>query len=110
LLNKKIKISFYLTESIRSQLPRQTVEKNIIKSKTHTKSINTLFRNNVEFLNIKVINSDGVKLTGHEGRKRNEKVHKTLNSKRERDRTFGRSSYSWENNIKFILNIQDVRM
>ena len=36
---------------------------------------NTLFGNNVEFLNIKVINSDVMKLTGHEGRKRDEKVH-----------------------------------
>lgn len=58
-----------------SQLPRQTVERSAIQSKTHTMPTNTLFGNNVEFLNIKVINSDVMKLTGHEGRKRDEKVH-----------------------------------
>ena len=56
----------------------------------------------MEFLNIKVINSDGVKLTGQEGRMRDQKVHKTINSKPERNRTFGRSSYSWEDNINLL--------
>jgi hypothetical protein len=108
-LNKQKKI-FYRTENIASQLPRQTVERNAIQSKTPTKPINTLFGNNVEFLNIRVINTDGVKLTGHKGRKRNEKVHNTINSKPERNSVLERSSYIWEDNIKFILNIQDVRM
>jgi hypothetical protein len=57
-LSKKIKITFYLTESIASQLRRQTVEKITIKSKTHTKPINTLFGNNVEFLNINLLNAE----------------------------------------------------
>jgi len=65
-LNKKKSI-FYRTENTVSQLPRQTVERSAIQSKTHTKSINTLFGNNAEFLNIKLINSDVMKLTGHEG-------------------------------------------
>jgi hypothetical protein len=56
----------------------------------------------MEFLNIKVINSDGVKLTGHEGRKEDEKVHKNINSKPERNRVLEISSYtlSLEDNIK----------
>ena len=61
-------------------------------------------------MNIKVINSDGVKLTGHEGRKRDEEGHNTINSKPESNRALGRSCYIWEDNIKFILNVKDVRM
>jgi len=66
----------------------------------------------VDVLNIKVINTDGVKLTGHEGRKRDEKVHNTINSKPERNRALGSYSYSysWEDNIQFNLNMQDMRM
>jgi hypothetical protein len=64
----------------------------------------------VEFFNIKVINTDGVKLTGHEGRKRDEKMHNTINARPERNRALGSYSYNWEDNIKFNLNMQDVRM
>jgi hypothetical protein len=100
--NKK---SFFRTENIASQSPRQTVERSSIQSKTHTKPINTLYEKNVEFLNINVINSDRVKLTGQEGRKKDEKVNKNINSKPERNRVLEISSYirSWEDNIKLYL-------
>lgn len=58
-----------------------------------------------------MINSDGMKLTGHEGRKKDEKVHNNINSKPERNRAIGRSSCTWEDKIKLNLkNIQGVRM
>jgi hypothetical protein len=79
LLYKKIKKLVSTSQKALRLNYQEKQWKKYFKSKTHTKPINTLFGNNVEFLNIKVINSDGVKLTGHEGRKRNEKLHKSIN-------------------------------
>jgi hypothetical protein len=64
------------------------------------------------FFNINVINSDGVKLTGQEGRKKDQKVNKNINSKPERNRALeifvifvvGRII------LNCIFNIQDVGM